>query len=99
MTDDPMLDRRVEMPPDVLVQRLPGNELVLLDLATEEYYGLDTTGTIMWEELTETGHLGRAYGRLRDRFDVDAEVLRRDLDTFVRRLADRGLLQLGDHPS
>jgi hypothetical protein len=97
--DEPDLDRAVTAPEDVLVQRLPDDELVLLDLATEEYYGLDATGTVMWDVLTETGHLDVAYTRLQDRFDVDPGVLRRDLDTFVSRLADRGLLRLGRHPA
>jgi hypothetical protein len=99
MADESTLEQRVEMAPDVLVQRLPDDELVLLDLTTEKYFGLDATGTAMWDELTETRHVGHAYDRLRDRFDVAPEVLRHDLDTFVRRLAERGLLQLGGDPS
>jgi hypothetical protein len=86
----------VALPPDVLVQRLPEDELVLLDLVSEEYFGLDVTGTAMWLALTETGDVDRARERLLHEFDVDPEVLRRDLDTFITRLSGRGLLRVGD---
>jgi hypothetical protein len=88
----------VRQPPDVLVQQLPEDELVLLDLVNEEYFGLDTTGTAMWLALTETGDVDGALDRLLGEFDVDREVLRDDLDAFVTRLCDRGLLRVGDEP-
>jgi hypothetical protein len=87
---------KVSVPDDVLVQRLPDADSVFLNLATEEYYGLDATGTAMWTALTETGDVGRALDRLRGEFDADQEVLRHDLDALVRRLVDRGLLRCGD---
>jgi hypothetical protein len=86
----------VAVPDDVLVQRLPDGDSVFLNLATEEYYGLDATGTSMWAALTETGDVERALDRLREEFDADQEVLRRDLDALVQRLLDRGLLRGGD---
>jgi hypothetical protein len=86
----------VHHPPDVLVQRLPEDELVLLDLVSEEYFGLDTIGTSMWLALTETGDVDRARQRLLDEFDVEPEVLQRDLDAFITRLSGRGLLRVGD---
>lgn len=96
---EPIADQRVEPSPDVLTQRLPDGDLVLLDLATERYFGLDSTGTAMWETLEATCDVGQAHARLAERFDVDPEVLRRDLDTFVGRLAAKGLLRRGDHPA
>ena len=86
----------VRVPPDVLMQRLPDGESVFLNLATEEYYGLDSTGTLMWEALTEAGDVERAHARLLTELDVEPGVLRRDLEVFVRKLRDRGLLEVAD---
>jgi hypothetical protein len=88
----------VRIPADVLVQQLPDDESVFLNLATEEYYGLDATGTRMWMVLVETGDVDRAHEALLGIFDIDAETLRHDLEALVRRLVDRGLLRLDPVP-
>lgn len=86
----------VSVPDDVLVQRLADDESVFLNLATEEYFGLDPNGTAMWDALTRSGSTDLALAQLLDRFDIDAETLRRDLDAFVQQLAAKGLLRVGD---
>ena len=91
---EPPAGQGVAVPTDVLVQRLPDEELVILNLATEQYFGLDRTAARMWATLTEAGDVERAYLQLRDRFDVEPEVLRRDFDAFVEQLRGRGLLHL-----
>jgi hypothetical protein len=88
----------VSVPPDVLVQTLPDNELVFLNLATERYFGLDRTGAAMWVALTETGQVDRAFERLLKQFDIEPEVLKRDLDAFISRLTASGLLHVGEDP-
>ncbi len=85
---------RVIVPDDVLMQRLPDDESVFLNLATEQYYGLDPTGTAMWAALTETGSVEAALDRLLGEFNVDRDVLSRDLDALVERLVARGLIEL-----
>ena len=86
----------VAQAPDVLVQHLVDDESVFLNLATEEYYGLDPVGTQMWSALIETGRTDLAFDRLIATFDIDAETLNRDLEEFVQRLTERGLLLVGD---
>lgn len=88
----------VRVPGDVLMQRLPDDEAVFLNLATEEYYGLNSTGTAMWRALTETGRVELARDRLLDQLDVDRATLERDLDAFVSGLVERGLLRVDDDP-
>jgi hypothetical protein len=90
------MSRSVAVPDEVLHQRLPGDELVFLNLQTEEYFGLDATATAMWAALTETGDVEAAFARLREEFDVDEETLRRDLEALLARLLARGLVRLGD---
>ena len=43
--------KRVVVPPHVLIRYLDG-ESVLLNLESERYFGLDATGTRMWELVT-----------------------------------------------
>lgn len=78
--------------PDVLMQELPGNEAIFLDLRTESYFGLDAIGTKMYGALTEAPTVRDAYERLIREFEVEPERLRRDLIRFVERLVSKGLI-------
>lgn len=76
---------------DVLVRRVR-EEVVLLHLGTEAYFGLDPVGTAMWEALCATGSLEGAHALLMREFDVEPELLARDLRSLVEQLLEQGLL-------
>ena len=82
---------RVVVPAHVLVRHLDG-ESVLLNLETEKYFGLDATGTRMWEVATQSASLEAAYVALAQEFDVEPEVLRSNLAELMARLIENGLL-------
>jgi hypothetical protein len=87
---------RAEALPHVLVRFLD-KESVLLNLETERYYGLDETGTRMWQMLTSAPSIEAAYQELQNEFDVESELLRLHLTELLGRLVDNGLLQI--HPA
>jgi hypothetical protein len=84
---------RVAVPPDVMV-RLLDSEAVLLNLETEKYFGLDQTGTRMWQLLTSTPAIDIAFQRLLEEYDVAPELLRSNLSELLSRLVENGLLQV-----
>jgi hypothetical protein len=84
---------RAEVLPHVLVRFLD-KESVLLNLETERYFGLDETGTRMWQLVTTAPNLDAAYQELQDEFDVESELLRSHLSELLVRLVDNGLLQI-----
>ena len=83
----------VEVPKHVLV-RFVEKESVLLNLETECYYGLDETGTRMWQVVTSASSIDNAYAELLSEFDVEAEMLRQHLSELLGRLVDLGLLRV-----
>jgi len=87
--------KRVLVRPDVLVRELRG-EAVLLDLASESYFGLDDVGTGMWRALTTAATIEGALESLLDEYDVTREQLARDLEAFVEKLSSAGLVELED---
>lgn len=86
---------KVTVPKDVLIKEIRG-ESVLLNLEKETYFGLDKVGTRMWTVLSESESIRTAYDLLLDRYDVEAERLRRDLFDLVKTLVGYGLLQIND---
>lgn len=86
---------RITTPEGVLVRELEG-ESVLLNLASESYFGLDAVGTRMWAALTGSDSIEAAYEKLFAEYEVEPEQLRADLRDFVARLVDAGLIEVRD---
>ena len=86
-------ENRAVVPGHVLVRHLDG-ESVLLNLETERYFGLDATGTRMWQLVTTCPNLDAAYGILLEEYEVTPEVLRSDLAELMIRLVENGLVQV-----
>jgi coenzyme PQQ synthesis protein D (PqqD) len=84
---------RAAAPKHVLVRFLD-QESVLLNLETEQYFGLDETGTRMWQLVTTSPNLDAAYQELLTEYDVQPELLRENLAELVGRLVEHGLLQV-----
>ena len=90
--------QRIIVPDSVLYRRL-GDESVLLNLNTESYLSLDTVGTRMWELLTTAPAIQAAYEALLREFDVEADVLRQDLDELISQMLKHGLVGLTNRSS
>jgi hypothetical protein len=84
---------RAELLPHVLVRFLD-KESVLLNFETERYFGLDETGTRMWQVVTTAPNIDAAYQELQNEFDVESELLRLHFTELLGRLVDNGLLQI-----
>ena len=82
---------RTAVPQHVLV-RVLDRESVLLNLETEKYFGLDETGTRMWQLVTVAPNIDAAYQELLAEFDVEPELLRTNLTELLGRLVENGLL-------
>lgn len=84
---------RAHVPSHVLVRFLD-NEAVLLNLASERYFGLDQTGTRMWQLATAAPSIDVAYQQLLAEYDVAPELLLDHLRELLRTLVDNGLLEV-----
>jgi len=87
---------RVVVPDGVLTRELD-DEMILLNLDSESYFGLDTIGAAMWNALVSTDSVGNAAVLLTEEFDVERDRLEADLASLIASLVDRGLLELR-HP-
>jgi hypothetical protein len=70
-----------------------------LNLDNERYYGLNDVGTRMLTVLTSSDSIDAAYNSLLDEYQVEAEVLRRDLISTIEQLADQGLVEIVSGPA
>lgn len=84
---------RVTIPDGVLVQELQG-ESVLLNVNTENYYGLDEVGTRIWAVLSEAPSIAAAVDVLLEEYEVQRAVLQDDVDELLTVLLDKKLIEL-----
>jgi hypothetical protein len=78
--------------PDHVLSRRVGDETVLLSLADEHYYGLDGVGTRFWEIVADGTTFENAVDVLLLEYEVERDVLVRDLTAVVQDLRSNGLL-------
>lgn len=88
---DVSLPEKVKISDRVLFQEIEG-ECVLLNLNTEQYFGLDEVGTRFWQLLSKDNRPDRALKSLCAEYDVDAATLERDLTALLRDLSSEGLI-------
>ena len=79
--------------PDTLFAQVVDEEMVILDTASQEYFGLDEIGAVIWQHLSEHGALQKTYEVMREVYEVDEEQLEADICYFVEELVDAGLVK------
>ena len=94
MVDADELNRNLKVCPEVMFQEL-GGEMVLLDLASESYFGLDEVGARIWALLNEHGELQTVFEAMLAEYDVEPRELEKDLLELVGRLLEAGLVREG----
>jgi hypothetical protein len=82
--------------PEPVVRRALGDEVVLLNLTTGHYHGLNPTGGAMLDLLEETGDAAATAQRVADEFEVGLEIVTRDLAELCSQLLERGLIVVDD---
>ncbi len=87
------LCHRVLPSSDVLIQPV-GGESILLDLASEQYFGLDEVGARIWELLSRSGSLEHVHATLCDEFSESPARIESDLLTLLQKMTDAGLVTI-----
>ena len=87
------LDQKVIFAESVFAQ-LVDDEMVLLDMESENYFGLDEVGTSIWNAMQDNETLEEVFNVLLEQYDVGEEMLNNDLLNFVTKLVDNGLAKV-----
>jgi len=78
------------IPASVLFRQVD-DQMVLLDLSSEKYFGLNEVGTQIVKRLTEQP-LPEAMAALRAEYEIAADTLQSDVRSLVGQLLQAGLL-------
>jgi hypothetical protein len=69
-------------------------EVVLLSLRAGNYFGFNRVGSEIWNMLTEPRRVSDILDTLGKSHDVEADIMTRDVTTFLQTLIDRGLVRV-----
>ena len=87
------LNTKVTFADTVFAQEVDG-EMVLLDMNSENYFGLDAVGTDIWQAMQEKETLKEVLETLLQQYEVEEDVLKSDLLNFVEKLQESGLVEV-----
>lgn len=78
-----------------VVARDVGGEMVLLDLASGLYFGLDPVGSRAWERLSESAvTLGELTDVIEAAFYAPRDVIAADLERLIAQLTEKKLVEI-----
>lgn len=77
--------------PDVIAQPI-GGETVLLDLNSEVYFGLDETGSRIWQLLDTCTDVTDIVSNMAEEYDVNVTRLTEDVNALLVSLESKGLI-------
>ncbi|SDJ00281.1 PqqD family protein [Aliiruegeria lutimaris] len=77
---------------DGVLESKLGDETVLLDMESGQYFGLDPVGSFVWHGLKDGKAPAEIIARLSEEFTDVPDSARADVVTFLRELAEKKLI-------
>lgn len=88
-----MFSGRVEIGDSVLYQTV-GDEIVVLNMNNQDYFGLDSVGADVWQLLLEHQNVAAVAQRVAAIYEVDEETALNDIQPLVSELLAANLLKM-----
>ena len=70
------------------------DEVVMMNLQTDSYYGTNAVGTRIWELLEQPLTVAELCQRLQEEFEVDDETCQQDVLPFLEKIIDEKLVRI-----
>ena len=92
------LQDSIQISEDAIFRELDG-EVVILNLDTGIYFGLNPTGTRIWNLIAQHGSLQKVLETMTEEYEVPPASLENDILQLVGQLAEKGLVSASPHGS
>ena len=86
-----ILPKKVTISDTVLFQQI-GGECILLNMESEQYFGLDEIGARIWQELSKDGDTEKTVSQLLSEYNIDEAKLKEDLADLINELEKEKLI-------
>lgn len=85
-------DPRWQVAADVLSSKID-DEVIIMGLQTDKYYGLDPIAGRIWELLEQPRSFDELVSLLLEEYEVDETTCRRETMEFLREMAEKKLIR------
>lgn len=82
--------------PEHVQYREVDDSAVIINLNNEQYYGLNEVGTRVWQVLTSSESIQKAFETLLEEYDVEEDRLKEDLQKLLIEFKEQGLVRFSD---
>ena len=79
---------------DSAMSRSVGDELVILDVHSARYFGLNDVGAFIWEQLEHDRSRDDLVDAVVAEYSIDPRQASTDVDELSNQLVDRGLIEM-----
>lgn len=76
-----------------VIQSKIGDEVVMLDIESGFYFGLNTVGSEIWSHLSEPITIDDLINKLMARFDIDQATCQKDTTEFINQLLEKNIIR------
>lgn len=88
-----LLDNSFRFPSHIILQQFD-NEAVLLNITTQEHFGLDEIAALFLTQIQEGKQVADACQVILERYDVTQEQLEQDLEHLINALKEHHLIEV-----
>jgi len=86
-------DLKVKIKKGVVFKDLD-NEMIIMDMDSGKYFGLNETGAAIWTLISKHHTLGEVLKRLLEEYEVPAQQLENELRGFLKAIYEKGLVDV-----
>ena len=79
-----------------MVQSKIGDEVVMMDMDSGFYFGMNSVGSVIWQHLTEAISFDELVGKLMGEFNVDQKTCETDTLDFLNDLVEKNIVKLSE---
>jgi hypothetical protein len=79
------------------ISALVEEQVVVLSARAGSYFGFNRVGSEIWDMLAEPRHVREIFDTLSRSYDVESDILARDVTLFLQKLLERRLLRVVYH--
>ncbi|GAB5528384.1 MAG: hypothetical protein Roseis3KO_01610 [Roseivirga sp.] len=78
----------------MLVSEIDG-KIVMMNIETGTYHGLDEVATTIWTFLEDSADIKSICSHLQNKYDVDQKTCEEETVTFLQQMADKNMITIG----
>jgi ferritin len=91
---DFQLDSTVRRNEENFLANPVGDEIIILNMETGDYLGLNAVGSFIWEQMSEPVRVRQILDKLQAAYTVDEATCLRETLMYLERMKGFGLLQM-----